>query len=380
MTSLARRTSDADFSFISTVCDVTDAGEILVVSSDGRLPPPTIDGRRVVSADVDHVPPGPFPIVVVDADLGDTLHPARRTLRPGGLLAFAVPAGMTRAQTRTALFQHGFIETRLRRVGRRWMGTARRDPRPPPCERTTTLSVVLPVFNEKKTFREVMDALCRKTIAGMDIEIIVVESNSTDGTRDDVLTYKDHPRVRLILEDRPQGKGHAVRTGLAAATGDFILIQDADLEYSLDDYEKLLEPLLRGEVGFVLGSRHAGDAAHWNLRHFANQKHISQVMNIGHFVFATLLNVMYGQNLKDPFTMYKVFRRDCLDGLTFECNRFDFDWELVIKLIRVGFTPIEIPVSYHSRSFEDGKKVSLFGDPLSWIVACFKYRFAKVES
>ncbi len=189
-----------------------------------------------------------------------------------------------------------------------------------------------------------------------------------------------HPRVRLILEDRPQGKGHAVRTGLAAATGDFILIQDADLEYSLDDYEKLLEPLLRGEVGFVLGSRHAGDAAHWNLRHFANQKHISQVMNIGHFVFATLLNVMYGQNLKDPFTMYKVFRRDCLDGLTFECNRFDFDWELVIKLIRVGFTPIEIPVTYHSRSFEDGKKVSLFGDPLSWIVACFKYRFAKVES
>jgi len=99
---------------------------------------------------------------------------------------------------------------------------------------------------------------------------------------------------------------------------------------------------------------------------------------VGHVFFTALFNVVYGTRLRDPFTMFKVFRRDCLHGLTFESNRFDFDWELVGKLVRAGYQPIEIVVNYRSRSFAEGKKVSFFRDPLTWIRACFKYRFVRL--
>ena len=132
---------------------------------------------------------------------------------------------------------------------------------------------------------------------------------------------------------------------------------------------------MSGRAAFVLGSRHGKDGATWKVRHFADQAHVSWFMNLGHVLFTALFNVTYGTRLRDPFTMYKVFRRDCLYGLTFEANRFDFDWELVGKLVRAGYTPLEIPVNYESRSFGEGKKVLLFRDPLTWIRACFKYRF-----
>ena len=142
------------------------------------------------------------------------------------------------------------------------------------------LSVVLPVYNEKKTFREVIERLLAKTIPGFEIEICLIESNSTDGTREDVLAYANHPRVRLLLEDRPSGKGHAVRKGLEVATGDIILIQDADLEYDLADYEKLLDPIRRLETSFVLGSRHPTDRSDWQIRHFSEQRGIASFMNL----------------------------------------------------------------------------------------------------
>jgi hypothetical protein len=98
-------------------------------------------------------------------------------------------------------------------------------------------------------------------------------------------------------------------------------------------------------------------------------------MNFGHWFFTTLLNVCYLVRLRDPFTMYKIFRRDCIHGLPFECNRFDFDWEIVIKLIRRGYVPVEIPVNYRSRSFKEGKKVSVIRDPLTWLRALVRFRF-----
>ena len=101
-------------------------------------------------------------------------------------------------------------------------------------------------------------------------------------------------------------------------------------------------------------------------------------LNFGHWVFTTLVNVVYGLHLKDPFTMYKVFRADCLRGLSFECNRFDFDYELLIKLVKRGYRPIEIPVNYRSRSFKEGKKVDVMRDPWTWLRAVFKYRFQKL--
>ncbi|WP_414663861.1 glycosyltransferase family 2 protein [Horticoccus sp. 23ND18S-11] len=244
----------------------------------------------------------------------------------------------------------------------------------PPAPRV--LSVVVPIFNERATVRESLDAILAKTIPGWTLEIIMVESNSTDGTRDIVLGYQNHPRVKLVLEDKPRGKGHAVRAGFLHATGEVMLIQDADLEYDLGDYDILLAPIASGRQAFVLGSRHGQGG--WAIRTFSDQPLQALILNLGHWGFTLLINVSLGIWLHDPFTMYKVFRRDCLEGLRFESNRFDFDWELLIKLVRKGYRPIEIPISYKSRSFKEGKKVSMFRDPITWLWALAKFRFQRL--
>ena len=240
------------------------------------------------------------------------------------------------------------------------------------------LSVIVPAYNEAKTFGILMDSLLRKELTGLQMEIIVVESNSTDGTREAALKYERHPTVKLILEDRPRGKGHAVRIGLKAASGDYVLIQDADLEYDLEDYEALLEQLVAGRHAFVLGSRHGGRNV-LKMRQFSGQYGLSLLLNLGHWFFATLINVLFFQRLRDPFTMFKVFRRDCLAGLEFECNRFDFDFELLVKLIRKGYRPIELPVNYRSRSYKEGKKVRMFRDPFTWLKALVRLRLVKMD-
>jgi glycosyltransferase involved in cell wall biosynthesis len=239
------------------------------------------------------------------------------------------------------------------------------------------LSVIVPIYNEAATARAALDAILAKEIPGWRLEIILVESNSTDGTRDIVLTYRDHPRVKLVLEEVACGKGHAVRAGFTHATGDVILIQDADLEYDLSDYDVLLAPIAGGRQEFVLGSRH-GEGG-WAIRKFSDQPLQALVLNLAHWGFTLMINASLGIWLRDPFTMYKVFRRDCLTGLTFECNRFDFDWELLIKLVRRGHRPIEIPISYKSRSFKEGKKISMFRDPITWVWALVKCRFQKLS-
>jgi hypothetical protein len=249
--------------------------------------------------------------------------------------------------------------------------TARRAEPPP----RPLLSVVMPVFNERATFERTFLAVLGKQCDGVDKEVVVVESRSTDGTRELVQKYETTPGVTVVYEDRPRGKGAAVRTGLSHAKGTIVLIQDADDEYDVDDYDALLEPILNHRRAFVLGSRHIGS---WKMRTFANQPAVSAFFNAGHILFRTALNVIYRQRIKDPFTMYKVFRRDCLHRLAFECNRFDFDFELVIKLVRKGYVPLEVPVNYASRSFADGKKVSAFRDPLTWIRALVKYRFVSI--
>ena len=239
-----------------------------------------------------------------------------------------------------------------------------------------SLSIIVPIYNERGTVKEALDAIVAKEIPGIRLELIFVESNSTDGTRDIVLTYQNNPRVKLILEDKPRGKGFAVRTGLKEATGDVILIQDADLEYDLADYDALVAPIFAGRQAFVLGSRHGQGG--WAIRKFTDQPLRGLILNLAHWTFTLMINVSLGIWLKDPFTMYKVFRRDCLKGLTFECNRFDFDWELLIKLVRKGYKPIELPITYRSRSFAEGKKIRMWSDPVTWMKALIKYRFQKL--
>jgi SAM-dependent methyltransferase len=237
------------------------------------------------------------------------------------------------------------------------------------------LSIIMPAYNEAATIKAVIEKVLNKQLHEIDIDLILVESNSNDGTRDIVLQYVDHPRVTVVLEDKACGKGHAVREGLKIATGEFILIQDADDEYDIEDYDALIAPLQVGIEAFVLGARHGGGL--FKMRQFADQPVYAFILNMGHWFFTLLINVFYGVWLRDPFTMYKVFRRDCIEGLTFECDRFDFDHELLIKLIRRGYRPLEIPVNYRSRSFLQGKKVRMFADPFTWIRAIIKFRFTK---
>lgn len=327
----------------------------------------------------------------------DFLRAVHRALKPEGTLAIVLPTPegtfarklgpksplqktyFDERSIQTALLKTGFheilTESCSTRDGREGMIVYARKT---VLRSKQVLSVIVPAFNEAETLDALMTALLRKEIAGLEIEIVIVESNSTDGTRDKVLRHKDHPRVRLILEDRPRGKGHAVRTGLKAATGDYVLIQDADLEYDLEDYDALLEPLVTGREAFVLGSRHGGRNV-WKMRQFSSQRCLSLFLNFGHYFFTALINVLFLQRLRDPFTMFKVFRRDCLYGLDFQCNRFDFDYELLIKLIRKGYRPIEWPVNYRSRSFKEGKKVRMFRDPLTWLRALLWLRFVKID-
>lgn len=236
-----------------------------------------------------------------------------------------------------------------------------------------TLSVVMAAYNEASTIRKAIDAVLAKQMHNnIEIELIVVESNSTDGTKDIVREYEGCDRVKIVWQEEPRGKGHAIRAGLGHISGDYVLIQDADDEYDLEDYDALVEPLVMGEASFVLGARHGGNA--WKMRQFDNQRLAGHLLNFGHWFFTSLVNLLFGLRLKDPFTMYKVFRADCLEGMTFHCNRFDFDYELLIKLVKKGHRPIEIPVNYRSRSFSEGKKVRMFLDPLTWIKTLVRLR------
>ena len=293
---------------------------------------------------------------------------------------FPVPVLSPLGRVAGALLPHALRRQQLEVVASGIDAVARRADMPPIDRRRGRLSVIMPVYNEKKTFAEVIHRLLPKEIDGLDIEIVIVESHSTDGTREDVRRVEGHPRIKVIWQPRPSGKGNAVRAGLACATGDFVLIQDADLEYDIEDYAMLLEPLRTYRRAFVLGIRHGQDGQSWKMRHFTDQVLLGQWMNLGHVLFTALFNIVYGQRLRDPFTMFKVFRRECISGLPLECNGFDFDWELAGKLTRCGYTPLEIPVNYVSRSFAEGKKVTLVRDPLTWIRACFKHRFSRLKS
>jgi hypothetical protein len=239
------------------------------------------------------------------------------------------------------------------------------------------LSIILPVYNEQRTLERLISSVLNKSIKNLDREIVIVESNSTDGSREIIQNYEGRPGIKIIYEEKPRGKGHAVRNGLDHISGDVILIQDADLEYDTDDYDALIEPILSGHKLFVLGSRHTGDS---KMRNFEDRKLLSTVFNFGQMLCTSLINVACGTNLKDPFTMYKVFHRECLYGLKLESNRFDLDWEIVIKFIRKGFVPIELPVNYSSRSFAEGKKIRPFLDPMLWIAALIKFRWGPLYS
>ena len=235
------------------------------------------------------------------------------------------------------------------------------------------LSIVLPVYNEVRYAGEVIDAVAAKTLR-IDKEIIIVESNSTDGTREVVKRYEGRPGIRVIYEDRPRGKGHAVRAGLAHVKGSIVLIQDADFEYDIDDYDALLEPILQHKATFVLGSRSLG-LDDWKVRKYDTTPIRGLALNFAQVVFAKTYDVLYQQRVTDVNTMFKVFRTECLDGLNLESNGFSLDIELACKLARNGNSPMEVPVNYVARGFDEGKKIRFWRDAWPSYAAFFKYRF-----
>jgi hypothetical protein len=247
--------------------------------------------------------------------------------------------------------------------------TAAAAPRPSEC----TVSIIVPVYNERATLETMLDALLAKKLPGLRKEIIIVESNSIDGSRELVQSFESHHDVRIVLQPKPRGKGNAVREGLKSAIGDIVMIQDADLEYDLDDYDGLLAPILSWQAMFILGSRHQGG---WKMRKFNDAPVTAAVFNLAHWGFKSLMNFLLNTRMTDPFTMFKVFRRDALFGVDFICNRFDFDIELVMKLVRKGYVPVELPVNYLARSFAEGKKVSVTRDGLTWIWTILRARFS----
>lgn len=247
------------------------------------------------------------------------------------------------------------------------------------------VSIVIAVYNEAGTVRALLDRVLQQPLFEMQKELLIVESNSTDGSRAIVEEFvRDHPQsadatVRPIYQAGPRGKGNAVREGLTQATGDIVIIQDADLEYDVADYPALLQPIVEGRTAFVLGSRHMG-SNRWKIRKFGRASVTAAFMNFGGMVFHAFFNLTFNSKLTDPTSMYKVFRRDCLRNLRFVCDGFDFDFELLGKLIRAGFKPLEVPVSYASRGFDEGKKIRILRDPPTWVIAILKTRFGALSS
>jgi len=241
------------------------------------------------------------------------------------------------------------------------------------------LSIIIPVYNEGKTVEELLDKIYNLPLKSVEKEIIIVEDNSADGSRRKVIDFcKKHPDCKLILRSRPRGKGNAVRRGLRQATGDILAIQDADLEYDVNDYPKLVKPLVAGKTKFVLGSRHLDDEGNKTrmIRKFRGWERFfyGYLMNLGGVFMHKLFNLFFGTRISDPTTMYKLFTRDLYEKVNLTGNYFDLDPEIVAKFSRLGHIPLEIPIRYESRGFGEGKKIRLGRDVPMWIYMIAKCR------
>jgi glycosyltransferase involved in cell wall biosynthesis len=208
------------------------------------------------------------------------------------------------------------------------------------------LSVVIPVYNERATIETL---LARVSAVAVDKEIIIIDDGSTDGTREwlAALPAASSP-VRVLLQDRNRGKGAALRRGFEAARGAVVLIQDADLEYDPADYPQLLAPIERGVADVVFGSRFLGGPHRVLLFwHY-----------VGNRILTTLCNVFTNLNLSDVWTCYKVFRAEVLGSLRLYEDRFGFEVEITSKVARAGWRVYEVPISYHGRTYAEGKKIT----------------------
>ena len=218
----------------------------------------------------------------------------------------------------------------------------------PPVTTPPTLTVVIPCYNERGTIHACLERVLQSPVDSM--EVVVVDDCSVDGTRD-LLTRGPalDPRVRVILHAQNGGKGAALRTGFREARGRFVMIQDADLEYDPFEYPKLLQPLLADQADVVFGSRFLG-GPHRVLYYWHS---------VGNNLLTTLSNMVTDLNLTDMETCYKAFRREIIQSLTLEENRFGIEPELTAKVAGMGVRVYEVPISYHGRTYAEGKKIGV---------------------
>lgn len=229
------------------------------------------------------------------------------------------------------------------------------------------LSILIPVYNEAKTIVPVLEMVSNAECEGMEKELVIVDDGSTDGTRE-ILSDIDCSKysAKVYFHERNQGKGAALRTAQGKATGDIILIQDADMEYSPKEYPELLKPILSGNADVVYGSRLSGGkvtrAFHfWHL--------------LGNKFLSFLTNVLYDCTITDMETCYKVFRADVFKNVEIKSNRFEFEPEITAKILKQKVRIYELPISYFGRDYSEGKKIT-WKDGFGAIWALVKYRFS----
>ncbi len=226
-----------------------------------------------------------------------------------------------------------------------------------------TLSVIVPVYNERSTVAEILRRV-RAVQVPVVVDVVVVDDGSTDGT-DKVLAALEDSTVRVLRHPTNRGKGAAIRTGLSYARGDLVLIQDADLEYDPEDWPRLLEPVLRGKAFVVYGSRFTGE-----------RKNMLPLHWIGNRFLSLVTNVLYRSTLSDMETCYKLVDRRVVEGLRIVSDRFDFEPEITAKLLRRGFRIYEVPISYAGREPDEGKKIT-WRDGFGALRALVRFRFTR---
>ena len=224
------------------------------------------------------------------------------------------------------------------------------------------LSVVMPVFNERHTIDEIIG---RVLAVPMRVELIVIDDCSTDGTRDQLTRLQQQHGFTLLLQERNQGKGAAIRRGFEAVTGDVVVIQDADLEYSPEEFPQLVELIVDGRADVVYGSRFLGRHRVFLLTHY-----------LGNRALTLLTNILYNTMLTDMETCYKVMRREVLDDLRLQSNGFGIEPEITAKIFKRGFRVYEVPITYDGRNYDEGKKIT-WRDGVVALWVLLKYRFTE---
>lgn len=230
------------------------------------------------------------------------------------------------------------------------------------------LSIVIPVYNEAETLLELFKRIEKVSLGKVQKEIILVDDCSTDGSRG--LIKKLGKKYIKIFQGKNQGKGAALKAGIKAATGNFIIFQDADLEYDPNDYVELLKPILEDKADITLGSRLIGRKFHI----FGKGRTMHPLHWIGNKFLNFVFNILYGTNLTDIEPCYKMFKSDILKSVKVHSNRFEYDIELMCKLVRRGYKIVQMPIKFNPRTFDEGKKITWM-DGLTALVTMIKYRF-----